>query len=118
MWVRLPPRAPLRFLFSVHGLARRKEFMRRRFSTLYISWLVIGAAVCALLSSALDSRSTPAYLGFDLNTYPGDDALPILRKTFSFAGYWLNPPPGAKESNWAGKRQLLLAQKFGFLLLF
>src|SRR5712664_4056911 len=48
-----------------------------------------------------------AYLGFDLNTYPGDAALPVLRKTFSFAGYWLSPPPGAKRNTWVGKRQLL-----------
>jgi len=59
-----------------------------------------------------------AYLGFDLNTYPGDAALPILRKTFSFAGYWVSPPPGAKRSTWIGKRQLLLSQRFGFLLLY
>jgi hypothetical protein len=59
-----------------------------------------------------------AYLGFDLNTYPGDAALPILRKTFSFAGYWLSPPPGAKRNTWVGKRQFLLSQKFGFLLLY
>src|SRR5258708_24751483 len=59
-----------------------------------------------------------AYLGFDLNTYPGDAALPILRKTFSFAGYWLSPPPGAKRNTWVGKRHLLQLQKFGFLLLY
>jgi hypothetical protein len=59
-----------------------------------------------------------AYLGFDLNTYPGDDALSILRKTFSFAGYWLSPPPGAKRNTWVGKRQLLQSQKLGFLLLY
>ena len=59
-----------------------------------------------------------AYPGFDLNTYPGDAALPILRKTFSFAGYWLSPPPGAKRNTWVGKRPLLLSQKFGFLLLY
>ncbi|HXN51437.1 MAG TPA: glycoside hydrolase domain-containing protein [Candidatus Acidoferrum sp.] len=59
-----------------------------------------------------------AYLGFDLNTYPGDAALPILRKTFSFGGYWLSPPPEAKQNTWVGKRHLLLAQKFGFLLLY
>jgi len=59
-----------------------------------------------------------AYLGFDLNTYPGDAALPILRKTFSFAGYWVSPPPGAKRNTWIGKRQLLLSQRFGFLLLY
>src|SRR5260221_10310278 len=63
---------------------------------------------------------TPAgtYLGFDLNTYPGDDALPILRKTFSFGGYWLSAPPGAKQNTWVGKRHLFVAQKFGFLLLY
>ena len=59
-----------------------------------------------------------AYLGFDLNIYPGDAALPILRKTFSFAGYWLSPPPGARRNTWVGKRQLLKSQKFGFLLLY
>ena len=59
-----------------------------------------------------------AYPGFDLNTYPGDAALPVLRKTFYFAGYWLSLPPGAKANTWVGKRPLLLSQKFGFLLLY
>jgi hypothetical protein len=102
--------------------ARRKGFMRRTFPALLISCLVIGAAAGLLgLPSrmpAQESPSTPSYLGFDLNTYPGDAALPILRKTFSFGGYWLNSPPGAKQNTWVGKRQLLLAQKFGFLLLY
>ena len=69
-------------------------------------------------ANAQSGASTSAYLGFDLNTYPGDAALPILRKTFSFAGYWLSPPPGAKRNTWVGKRQLLQSQKFGFLLLY
>ena len=69
--------------------------------------------------AAPESRALAGpYLGFDLNTYPGAAALPILRKTFSFAGYWLSPPPGAKRNTWVGKRQLLLSQKFGFLLLY
>ena len=68
--------------------------------------------------TANKNASISAYLGFDLNTYPGDAALPTLRKTFAFAGYWLGPPPGAKQNNWAGKRQLLMAQDFGFLLLY
>jgi Domain of unknown function (DUF1906) len=59
-----------------------------------------------------------SYLGFDRNIYPGDDALPILRKTFSFAGCWLSPPPGEKTNTWLGKRELLRSQGFGFLLLF
>jgi hypothetical protein len=58
------------------------------------------------------------YLGFDANDYPGDDALPALRRTFAFSGYWLNVPPGAKTNSWSGKRAALLKNGFGFLLLF
>ncbi|MGB2897894.1 MAG: glycoside hydrolase domain-containing protein, partial [Candidatus Acidiferrum sp.] len=59
-----------------------------------------------------------AYLGFDRNIYPGDTALPILRKSFSFTGYWLSPPPGEKSNSWSGKRELLRSRGFGFALLF
>ena len=85
------------------------------------------AAISALLflvessmspSSFAAQAAGPAYLGFDLNTYPGEAALPVLRKTFSFAGYWLSPPPGAKVNTWVGKRQRVLSEKFGFLILF
>lgn len=58
------------------------------------------------------------YLGFDANDYPGDDALPGLRRTFAFSGYWLNAPPGAKANSWIGKRAELLKNGFGFLVLF
>lgn len=58
------------------------------------------------------------YIGFDLNLYPGDDALPALRKDFSFAGYWLNTPPGEDANTWQGKREALLRAGFGFLVLF
>jgi hypothetical protein len=97
--------------------------MRRTLPTVWIFCLMIGAALCGFLSfssriPAQELPSTPAYLGFDLNTYPGDAALPILRKAFAFGGYWLSPPPGAKQNNWVGKRRVLLAQKFGFLLLY
>jgi len=59
-----------------------------------------------------------AYLGFDANEYPGDAALPALKHTFAFAGFWLNPPPGAKSNSWTGKRSVLLQNGFGFLVLF
>lgn len=58
------------------------------------------------------------YLGFDRNDYPGDAALAQLRKTFTYAGYWLNTPPGATSNSWAGKRNTLATHRFGFLLLF
>lgn len=64
------------------------------------------------------SRATPAYLGFDANDYPGDTALPVLRRIFSFAGYWLSQPPGGAAVPWLGKRALLLRDGFGFLVLF
>src|SRR5262249_16197177 len=63
-------------------------------------------------------RAKPSYLGFDKNLFPGDAALDSLRKTFAFSGYWLNAPPGAVSSTWLGKRRLLRAKGFGFLLLF
>jgi hypothetical protein len=96
-----------------------------------------GAAILALifilpfLSEPLHVPDTPTpsgkeiaadaartYLGFDANDYPSDIALPELRKTFWFSGYWLNVPPGAKTNSWTGKRAALLKNGFGFLVLF
>jgi hypothetical protein len=59
-----------------------------------------------------------SYLGFDRNAYPGDASLPALRQSFSYAGYWLNDPPGAKSNSWVGKRGALKSAGFGFLVLF
>jgi len=58
------------------------------------------------------------YLGFDRNDYPGDANLKMLRQVFSYSGYWLNNPPGAKTNPWTGKRKTLQAAGFGFLVLF
>lgn len=69
-----------------------------------------------------DSSARPAaqagYLGFDRNDYPGDSNLKILRRTFSYSGYWLNNPPGANTNSWTGKRKILQAAGFGFMVLF
>jgi hypothetical protein len=59
-----------------------------------------------------------AYLGFDRNEYPGDANLAALRKTFSYAGYWLNNPPGEPANSWAGHRAAVEDAGFGFLVLF
>jgi hypothetical protein len=58
------------------------------------------------------------YFGFDKNEYPGDDLLPALHRSFSYAGYWLNNPPGANSNNWTGKRTILKADGFGFMILY
>ena len=78
--------------------------------------------------SAMDGQSERAagaafeahvpYLGFDRNCYPGDQYIPLLRKTFRFTGYWLNVPPGATTNTWVGKRAMLQAAGFGFAVLF
>ena len=85
---------------------------------------ILGLAVALLparpkTTHAQISQDAPhTYGGFDTNNYPGDSALPDLRRTFVFSGYWLNAPPGAKTNSWAGKRAVLLKNGFGFLVLF
>jgi len=65
-----------------------------------------------------ENPPSQTYLGFDANDYPGDDALLGLRRAFTFSGYWLNVPPGAKTNSWTGHRAALLKNGFGFLVLF
>ena len=69
-------------------------------------------------SQIVNAAGQSTFLGFDRNIYPGDEALPALRKTFTFASYWLGPPPGEKRNTWRGKRELLLSHGFGFLVLY
>ncbi len=59
-----------------------------------------------------------SYLGFDRNDYPGDTNLAALRRTFSYAGYWLNNPPGTNMNSWRGHRAAVESAGFGFLVLF
>jgi hypothetical protein len=70
------------------------------------------------LVSVIAAAQNPTYLGFDRNDYPGDANLEPLRKTFSYAGYWLNNPPGENSNSWAGHRAAVEAAGFGFLVLF
>jgi hypothetical protein len=96
-------------------------------------FLICSFLLCALCVSALtfssaffivppNPQAAPehprSYLGFDRNVYPGDAALAVLRKTFTFTSYWLSPPPGEKRNTWKGKRELLVSHGFGFLVLY
>jgi Domain of unknown function (DUF1906) len=78
--------------------------------------LVSVIAATLLLHSVCFAQS--AYLGFDRNDYPGDASLKTLRQTFSYAGYWINNPPGGKSNSWAGHRAAVESAGFGFLILF
>ena len=79
--------------------------------------LALTAAQGILMGQSL-SGSRTNYLGFDRNKYPGDANLQALRNTFSYAGYWLNNPPGENSNSWAGHRAAVEAAGFGFLVLF
>ena len=77
--------------------------------------------VCAALLALLSLQAALAqqqFTGFDRNDYPGDAALPALSQSFRYTGYWLNNPPGEHANSWAGKRAILRANGFGFLVLF
>jgi hypothetical protein len=81
---------------------------------------LISSMSCAQTTSASGSvqANVPPHLGFDRNLYPGDAALLALRRHFAFTGYWLNNPPGETTNTWLGKRDILLRNRFGFLVLF
>jgi hypothetical protein len=57
------------------------------------------------------------YRGFDRNDYPGDETMAAMQASFAFTGYWLTNPPGENANTWVGKRALLRAQGWGFLVL-
>jgi len=83
----------------------------------------LAACLAALVNNPQQPESSAtlakgAYLGFDHNDYPGDENLPALRKKYAFAGYWLNKPLGAANNTWIGKRKLVQAAGFGFLVAF
>jgi hypothetical protein len=91
------------------------------------SLALVGIAVTILLVAGIggqlraegsEASAQKTYPGFDRNEYPGDAALPALRQTFSFAGYWLNNPPGGNANSWTSKRDVVKKAGLGFLLLF
>ena len=81
--------------------------------------VALAPALAQQPSASSDQSPAPAraYLGFDRDLYPGDAALPELRKLFSYTGYWLTNPPGETRNTWTGKRDLLLRNGFGFLVV-
>src|SRR5436853_2995941 len=89
---------------------------------LFLAALMVSAALFAFGAQSrvcsAPEESEKKYLGFDRNNYPGDDALPILRKTFAFSSYWISPPPGEKSNTWTRKRELLCSRGFGFVVLY
>lgn len=79
--------------------------------------VMLGTLAMGCAAVGANGQAVKGYLGFDRNDYPGDAGMAELRKEFSFAGYWLTPPPGERTNSWAGKRRLMAKQGWGFLLL-
>jgi len=98
----------------------RKSFLSFLASVFLASGLAsLGATVPKSAQVTGSAKAVPrSYLGFDRNKYPGDAALGVLRKTFSFCGYWLNTPPGETLNTWQGKREVPHSRGFGFVVLF
>jgi hypothetical protein len=85
----------------------------------FIRWILLASVELTFVSpTAKPLKNTASFLGFDRNEYPGDQNLKYLRATFSYAGYWLNNPPGSNADTWTGKRGKLEAAGFGFLVVF
>ncbi|MGC2618395.1 MAG: glycoside hydrolase domain-containing protein [Acidobacteriaceae bacterium] len=74
--------------------------------------------LCWLALTSAMAFGQRGYVGFDKDDYPGDNLLPALHQTFAFTAYWLNNPPGMQTNPWAGKREVVRAAGFGFLLGF
>ena len=93
--------------------------LKGAFTTL-IAYAVIAVWMLAPTWAPEAQAQSPGkfFLGFDRNEYPGDENLAALKQTFSFAGYWLNNPPGEKINTWIGKRQSIARAGLGFLVLF
>jgi hypothetical protein len=93
----------------------------RRLATPLATLALLATTACAQQKSPASANTTPTTtqdpIGFDSNDYPGDAALPTLRHHFAFAGYWLTNAPGAHHNEWLGKRDALLRNGFGFLVL-
>jgi hypothetical protein len=87
----------------------------RQVTAIVVVLAALGLIPIPKASAQLQSVS---YLGFDRNTYPGDANLKALHQTFSYAGYWLNDPPGEKTNTWTGHRAAVESTGFGFLVLF
>jgi hypothetical protein len=94
----------------------------RSFATPLAVFLLLVTTACAQQSPPTSANPKPPMatqspIGFDSNNYPGDASLPALRQHFAFAGYWLTNPPGEHHNGWLGKRDALVRNGFGFLVL-
>ena len=98
-------------------LALRLTLLFSLAATAFARQRLVATTNPAQASEGKSNIAARSYVGFDSNDYPGDEALPRLRRHFAFVGYWLNNPPGEHQNSWVGKREALIHNGFGFLVL-
>jgi len=99
-------------------MARSNPILRSAPVRLAAAALLVAASTLAPTQPRGSAAATRTYLGFDANDYPGAAQLPSLHEQFAFTGYWLNNPPATTHNSWTGKRDELVRNGFGFLILF
>ena len=77
----LPPRTGDTHRISLADPSAAEWHLVIKLRALFLFFLV------SLSAAQTTSSSAASFLGFDRNDYPGDQNLPALRQTFSFAGY-------------------------------
>ena len=62
----------------------------------------------------------PIFAGLDIDQYPGDENMALLRaKTnLAFTGFYLAPAPSHQDTGWMAKRAVLAGQGWGFLPIY
>jgi hypothetical protein len=93
------------------------QISTRALACIFAAALCFAAGIAKSRAQEQSQEPRRDFVGFDRNDYPGDAALPALKRHFDFAGYWLTNPPGEQQNTWVGKRQVIAAQGFGFLVL-
>ncbi len=120
------------------GKDKRHVWAMGRTLAICVGIIILASTGCSHASgpaetAAAPSRSSPphpaqpstpipgavagGYRGFDRNEYPGGQTMAALHRSFAFTGYWLSNPPGETSNTWKGKRETLLRQGWGFLVL-
>src|SRR5271170_2065869 len=101
---------------NLHLRAREEQRMGRDCVVRFVVALLLCMAARGAAQNAKPAggETEKSYPGFDRNDYPSDAALPALRKTFRYTGYWLNNPQGESRNSWVGKRAMLRQFGFGF----
>lgn len=80
------------------------------------------AAVTGQAAPLADEAQSGTWLGFDTQTYPGDEKMRVWRNApnapYTWVGFYLPAAPCHKGTSWSGKRQTLIDMKWGLAVVY